>query len=215
MDIAGSPHYKLFDCSTSAWRNILPWPLEDTVFDFWRLVKDHDGQHIVLLEQLSLKILPESGQTENFGGIGVRFEETEQNETMKCGVVRFAKHHAEVVYMNTHDAETNFTEEIINVIVLKKPLTNQSIIDVRSELDLSDNSTSTNCAVVCTDGAGLCGLFIAAHIILDMVDAEHEVDVFYGVQQIKTVRPEFVQSQEQFLQLYDLVKTYLKQKNYS
>jgi hypothetical protein len=28
-----------------------------------------------------------------------------------------------------------------------------------------------------------------------MVDAEHEVDVFYGVQQIKAVRPEFVQSQ--------------------
>jgi protein tyrosine phosphatase len=32
------------------------WPLEDTVVDFWRLVKDHDVQHIVLLEQLSLKV---------------------------------------------------------------------------------------------------------------------------------------------------------------
>ncbi|ELT90419.1 hypothetical protein CAPTEDRAFT_195264 [Capitella teleta] len=81
------------------------WPLEDTVVDFWRLVKDNCVQHIVLLEELSLKILPESGQTENFGGIEVCFEETEQNDSMKCGVVRFPEHHAEVVYMNTHDAE--------------------------------------------------------------------------------------------------------------
>ncbi|ELU05077.1 hypothetical protein CAPTEDRAFT_147624 [Capitella teleta] len=32
------------------------WPLEDTVVDFWRLVKDNGVQHIVLLEQLSPKV---------------------------------------------------------------------------------------------------------------------------------------------------------------
>ncbi|ELU12231.1 hypothetical protein CAPTEDRAFT_199909 [Capitella teleta] len=141
------------------------WPLEDTVVDFWRLIKDHDVQHIVLLEELSMK--------------------------------------------------KSVTVQNINVVMLKTPLTNQSIIDVRSKLGLSASSTSTNCTVVCTyvnivtpvqcltlhhcrDGAKLCGLFIAALNILDMVDAENEVDVFYGVQQIKVVRPEFVQSQEQF-----------------
>ncbi|ELT91834.1 hypothetical protein CAPTEDRAFT_194146 [Capitella teleta] len=174
--------------------HVLPdvWPLEDTVVDFWRLVKDHGVQHIVLLEQLSLKILPEEGKTENFGGIDVHCEKIEENEIMKSIIVRFPEEHAEVVYMNTNN-KTNFTEQIVKVVVLTKPLTNQSIIDVR-------------------DGAKLCGLFIAALNILDMVDAENEVDVFYGVQQIKVVRPEFVQSKEQFHQLYDLVKEYLQQK---
>jgi protein tyrosine phosphatase len=32
------------------------WPMEDTVVDFWRLVKDHGVQHIVLLEELSLQV---------------------------------------------------------------------------------------------------------------------------------------------------------------
>ena len=32
------------------------WPLEDTVVDFWRLLKDHEVQQVVLLEQLSLKV---------------------------------------------------------------------------------------------------------------------------------------------------------------
>ncbi|ELU06954.1 hypothetical protein CAPTEDRAFT_157948 [Capitella teleta] len=191
------------------------WPLEDTVVDFWRLAKDHSVQHIILLEELNgfPKILPESGKTENFGGIDVYCKETEQNDTLVSYTVHFPEDTAEVVYMNTNTEETSFTGQIINVVMLKTPLTNQSIIDVRSKLGLSACSTSTNCTVVCTDGAKLCGLFIAALNILDMVDAENEVDVFYGVQQIKVVRPEFVQSQEQFLQLYDLVKTYLKQKN--
>ncbi|ELT91842.1 hypothetical protein CAPTEDRAFT_104954, partial [Capitella teleta] len=84
------------------------WPLEDTVVDFWRLVKDHDVQHVVLLEQLSLKngfpqILPEEGKTENFGGIDVHCEEIEENEIMKSIIVRFPEEHAEVVYMNTNN----------------------------------------------------------------------------------------------------------------
>ncbi|ELT98734.1 hypothetical protein CAPTEDRAFT_198564 [Capitella teleta] len=195
------------------------WPLEDTVVDFWRLVKDHEVQHIVLLEQLSLQngfpqILPEDGKTGNFGGIKVYCKETKQNDSMKCGIVQFPQDHTEVVYENTTNAEVepSFTGPTINFVVLKKPLSNQSIIGVRSKLGLKSSGTSTNCAVVCTDGAKLCGIFIAAHIILDMVDAENEVDVFYGVQQIKAVRPEFVKTQEQFLQLYDLVKLYLKRK---
>ncbi|ELU16877.1 hypothetical protein CAPTEDRAFT_96484 [Capitella teleta] len=170
------------------------WPLEDTVVDFWRLVRDHGVQHIVLLEQLSLKngfpqILPESGETENFGGIDVHCEAIEQTETLVS---------------RAHN---------IKVLMIKKPLTDQSIIDVRTRLGLNARNTSTKCAVVCTyvyidanlmqqlvsyhcrNGAELCGRFIAALNILDMVDAENEVDVFYGVQQIKVVRPEFVQSQ--------------------
>ncbi|ELU13927.1 hypothetical protein CAPTEDRAFT_198814, partial [Capitella teleta] len=185
------------------------WPLEDTVVDFWRLVKDNGVQHIVLLEQLSPKIMPESGQTENFGGINVYCKEIEQNDTFVSCTVQFPE---DVLYINTNTEETNSTEQTVNVVVLKKPLNNQVIIDARSKLGLSTNSSSRNCAVVCTDGAKLCGLFIAAFNILDMVDAENEVDVFYGVQQIKVVRPEFIQSQEQFLQLYDVVKAYLKQK---
>ncbi|ELU11150.1 hypothetical protein CAPTEDRAFT_192799 [Capitella teleta] len=131
------------------------WPLEDTVVDFWRLVKDHDIQHIVLLEQLSLqsdfpKILPESGQTENFGEIRVHCKEIEQNDTIVSYTVQFIEKLEEVVYMNTNTGETNFTEQNINVVVLKKPLSNQSIIDVRSKLGLNFSRTSTNCAVVCT-----------------------------------------------------------------
>ncbi|ELU05087.1 hypothetical protein CAPTEDRAFT_218565, partial [Capitella teleta] len=171
------------------------WPLEDTVVDFWRLVKDHDVQHIVLLEELSMKILPESGKTENFGGIDVYCKETEQNDTLVSYTVHFPEDTAEVVYMNTNTEETSVTVQNICVVMLKTPLTNQSIINMRSKLGFNASSTSTNCTVVCTDGAKLCGLFIAALNILDMVDAENEVDVFYGVQQIKVVRPEFVQSQ--------------------
>ncbi|ELT96666.1 hypothetical protein CAPTEDRAFT_210862 [Capitella teleta] len=120
------------------------WPLEDTVVDFWRLVKDHDVQHIVLLEELSLKILPESGKTENFRGIDVYCKETEQNDTLVSYTVHFPEDTAEVVYMNTN------TEE-----VQTRPQCQQYFYKLYSCLH------------------------------------------------------------EQFFQLYDLVKTYLKQKNHS
>lgn len=42
------------------------------------------------------------------------------------------------------------------------------------------------------DGAALCGVYIAASNIMDMIECEDEVDVFYAVQQIKAVRPEFI-----------------------
>ncbi|ELU01409.1 hypothetical protein CAPTEDRAFT_200984, partial [Capitella teleta] len=187
------------------------WPLEDTVIDFWRLVKDHKVRHIVLLEELSLKILPKNEKKSD--GLVVCCKEIEQNDTFVSYDVHLSEEPEEAVYMNANIEHINIPEQTINVVMLKTPLTNQSIIDVRSKLGLSAWSTPTNCTVVCADGAKLCGLFIAALNILDMVDAESEVDVFYGVQQIKVVRPEFVQSQEQFLQLYDLVKAYLKQKN--
>ncbi|ELT89762.1 hypothetical protein CAPTEDRAFT_90491, partial [Capitella teleta] len=41
------------------------WPLKDTVIDFWRLVKDHEVQHIVLLEELSLKVSDANYQYDN------------------------------------------------------------------------------------------------------------------------------------------------------
>lgn len=44
----------------------------------------------------------------------------------------------------------------------------------------------------CSDGATLCGLYIAADSVMDMIDTEKEVDVFYTVQQAKSARPEFI-----------------------
>lgn len=46
-----------------------------------------------------------------------------------------------------------------------------------------------------SDGAQLCGLYIAASNILDMIENKHEVDVYYVVQQIKAARPEFIKDE--------------------
>jgi hypothetical protein len=32
------------------------WPLDDTVVDFWRLIKDYDVQNIVILEDMFQKV---------------------------------------------------------------------------------------------------------------------------------------------------------------
>lgn len=49
--------------------------------------------------------------------------------------------------------------------------------------------------MVFSDGAQLCGLYIAASNILDMIENKDEVDLFYVAQQIKAVRPEFIQNE--------------------
>ena len=43
-----------------------------------------------------------------------------------------------------------------------------------------------------SDGASVCGLYLAATNLIDQIDREKEVDVFYTVQQIKASRPEFI-----------------------
>lgn len=43
-----------------------------------------------------------------------------------------------------------------------------------------------------SDGAGLCGEYIASSNLMDMIDTEREVDVYYTVMHMKKARPEFV-----------------------
>jgi hypothetical protein len=61
-----------------------------------------DSQPNDLIQNGFPQILPESGKTENFGGIEVYYKETEQNVSFVSGTAQLPEVTTKVGYMNTN-----------------------------------------------------------------------------------------------------------------
>ena len=53
-------------------------------------------------------------------------------------------------------------------------------------------SVTVVCYLCYRNGASECGVFIAAHRLLEMAEAHDEMDMYDAVVQIRTTRPQFI-----------------------
>ncbi|ELU06952.1 hypothetical protein CAPTEDRAFT_203523 [Capitella teleta] len=175
----------------------------DAVGEFWRFIDDKNIQNIVLLEDISSKVLPAAGGSMLGSTKVICKEEWQKNGIKKfTATINKGKHREEGVYVNQRNG--------INVLVVDYELTNKVIINTRKNLIL--RGRSQKCAIMCKDGKQLSGFFISVQIMLDMVDAGNDIDVLYSMNQFKAVCPDFAPSEEQFFQLTHLGKDYNKEK---
>ena len=86
----------------------------------------------------------------------------------------------------------------------------QSLLHVHKHVCQQGLAHRRPVVVVCEDGASVCGQFIAMCQLLDMVDTEKEVDVFYVAHMIRKARPEFIATENHFLSLHNMLKEYLE-----
>ncbi|ELT93790.1 hypothetical protein CAPTEDRAFT_190971 [Capitella teleta] len=173
---------------------------KDSIGQFWSLLADQTIQNVVLLQNISSKVLPNaSGST--FNGIRVFCEKNWQNKGIKKFTVTFSNEEfcEESEYANPHRG--------INVLSMDHKLTNKAIISLRQYFIPSGKSSK--CAIMCKDGQQLSGLFIGVNCMLDKADEDSQFDVVYGLQKFKTVCPDFELSKKQLMQLDQLAKDYI------
>ncbi|ELU11151.1 hypothetical protein CAPTEDRAFT_192800 [Capitella teleta] len=161
----------------------------NAVGEFWRFIDDKHIQNIVLLEDISSKVLPAAGGSMLGSTKVICKEEWQKNGIKKfTATINKGKHQEEGVYVNQRNG--------INVLVVDYELTNKVIINTRKNLILTGRSPK--CAIMCKDGKQLSGFFISVQIMLDMVDAGNDIDVLYSMNQFKAVCPDFAPSEPRY-----------------
>ena len=96
------------------------------------------------------------------------------------------------------------------------PANVDDIVKVLSEVEDSQRAVEGQkgpVTVVCSDGAGRSGTYIAISNLVDRVKVVQVIDVFQCIKLIRSKRPQFVETAVQFKLCYDAVASVLKSFN--
>ncbi|XP_078327339.1 uncharacterized protein LOC111113019 isoform X1 [Crassostrea virginica] len=170
------------------------YPTPEDAVDFLRLLNDHDSDTVICLDPVhhveSIQSwLPEFSSSKEVAPFTVNCQSNSKNDFM-----------GQVI----HISEEN-RDDVHSVVVLE-PLCR--IIPKETPVDTSDllqlvtsvlsSETDNAITVVSSDGASLCGVFIAVHNAIQQLRTDSAVDVFTVVRQLQIRRPEFINSLEEY-----------------
>ncbi|XP_066573810.1 receptor-type tyrosine-protein phosphatase U isoform X4 [Amia ocellicauda] len=190
-----------------------PHPLPGTTADFWRLVFDYGCTSLVMLNQLNqsnsawpcVQYWPEPG-LQQYGPMQVEFLSRSSDEDVIIrlfrvkNVTRLQEGHLVVrqfqylrwsAYREVPDSKKSFMSLLGHVHKWQR--------------DCGEGRT----IVHCLNGGGRSGTFCACTMILEMVQYQSMVDVFYAVKTLRNSKPNMVESLEQYRFCYDLALEYL------
>ncbi|XP_046552770.1 receptor-type tyrosine-protein phosphatase mu-like isoform X6 [Haliotis rubra] len=181
-------------------------PLPDTVVDFWRLVYDHDCFTIVCLDdaQESTGMYPEENKVLKQGPFNVVQVEADSNREF----------YTEKELTLAHGKENS--EKSISVFCLQSLdiLTNtEALHELVSRVDRIISSADHKVLVHCHDGAGASGVFCSVLNIITRLKLDRTVDIFLTIRELQRVRPQFIQTFDQFKLCYNMVKEYNRASN--
>ncbi|XP_067685404.1 receptor-type tyrosine-protein phosphatase epsilon-like [Haliotis asinina] len=181
-------------------------PLPDTVVDFWRLVYDHDCFTIVCLDdsQETEEVYPKDSKTLQIGPFSVIHEETKSNGT--C----YSERKLRLVY-DKEDSELSVT-----VFHIRSPslISNtSSLLKLVNEVESIISSGDQQILIHCHDGANVSGVFCSVLNIISRQRLDREVDIFLTIRELQRIRPQFIQSYDQFKLCYKMVKEYNRTSN--
>ncbi|XP_071081735.1 receptor-type tyrosine-protein phosphatase epsilon-like [Haliotis cracherodii] len=181
-------------------------PMPDTVVDFWRLVYDHDCFTIVCLDeaQETIGMYPEENKvliTEPF-----TIAQVEANSNREI--------YTEKKLMLAHDKENS--EKSVSLFCLPSldMLTDTAtLLELVNRVDRIISSADHKVLVHCHDGAGASGVFCSVLNIITRLRLDRTVDIFLTIRELQRVRPQFIQTLDQFKLCYDMVKEYNRASN--
>uniref|UniRef100_A0AAY4CRB3 protein-tyrosine-phosphatase n=1 Tax=Denticeps clupeoides TaxID=299321 RepID=A0AAY4CRB3_9TELE len=174
---------------------VTPHPLAGTTADFWRLVFDYGCTSVVMLNQLNqsnspcVQYWPEPG-LQQYGPMQVEFlsmsadddvvtrlfcvknvTRLQEGQLMVCQF-QFLRWSA---YRDVPDSKKSFLNLLAHVHKWKR--------------ECGDGRT----VVHCLNGGGRSGTFCASTILLEMIQYQNMVDVFYAVKTLRNAKPNLVE----------------------
>ncbi|CAB3995581.1 receptor-type tyrosine- phosphatase epsilon-like isoform X1 [Paramuricea clavata] len=185
-------------------------PLRNTISDFWRMVRSQKSSTIVLLNSIkdgtSFPIFwpTTRGQPNQYDSLTVQLD----SETESEGI--WTRKFILSSYPDLSDGQ------VVNIFHYTKwpdhrvPPNADCVIRLTS---LAENSRKNYgqgpIVVVCSDGAGRTGTYIAISNLLERMKIEQAMDVFQAIKMIRGTRPQFVENAEQYRFCYAAMMAYL------
>ncbi|XP_071083720.1 receptor-type tyrosine-protein phosphatase mu-like [Haliotis cracherodii] len=176
-------------------------PLPDTVVDFWRLVYDHDCCTVICLD--------DSKEVENVYPT--------ENQNLKKGPFT-------IVLQKENSNREGYRERILTVLYDKEGCERSVVVFSLKSLDMMSHpatllelvnivhmvitSADHKVLVHCHDGARVSGVFCSVLNIISRLRLDRDVDIFLSIRELQCVRPQFIQSFEDYQLCYSIVKEY-------
>jgi len=187
-------------------------PLPNTINDFWAMVYQANVATFVLLNKAqagkeNLPVFwPEVEQETVFGNTVVRSEQEQAtaDSVERDFVVSHRDSRANERYVKmfqfAHWPDHSVPKECGKLL---------SLINKVERCQQQQNEDQP-IVVMCSDGAGRTGTFIAINILLERFKTEQLIDVFQTIKKIRAFRPEFVENALQYKFCHSIVQEYME-----
>ncbi|XP_041963008.1 receptor-type tyrosine-protein phosphatase U isoform X3 [Alosa sapidissima] len=188
---------------------VTPHPLPGTTADFWRLVFDYGCTSVVMLNQLnqsnSAWYWPEPGM-QQYGPMQVEFLSVSADDDVITRIFRVKNvtrlQEGQLVVCQFQFLRWSAYRDV--------PDSKKSFLNLLAHVHKWQRECGDGRTVVhCLNGGGRCGTFCASTILLEMIQYQSMVDVFYAVKTLRNAKPNMVESLDQYRFCYDLVMEYL------
>ncbi|MGH0171803.1 UNVERIFIED_CONTAM: hypothetical protein FKN15_062116 [Acipenser sinensis] len=173
-------------------------PLPTTTADFWRLVFDYGCTSLVMLNQINqsnsawpcMQYWPEPG-LQQYGPMQVEFLSHSADDDVITRLFRVQNmtrlQEGHLVVQHFHYLRWSVYREV--------PDSKKSFLNLLAHVDKWQRECGEGRTVVhCLNGGGRSGTFCACTMILEMIQYQHMVDVFYAVKTLRNSKPNMVES---------------------
>ncbi|XP_041347942.1 receptor-type tyrosine-protein phosphatase epsilon-like [Gigantopelta aegis] len=190
-------------------------PLELTVIDFWRMVYEQDCHTIVCLSGKDTEVLKKYKYWPKVEDMATIRPFTVENQS----TVKLSSEITEISLTLTTDAvHENTHKKILKLFVLNNwseksglPSDNHELLLFLDRLERRREETGKSPIIVqCMDGAKQSGLFCVLSNIIEKLKLEKDVDIFVTVRELQCIRPQLVESSEQYQYCYTVVREHLR-----
>ncbi|XP_068437409.1 receptor-type tyrosine-protein phosphatase mu-like isoform X5 [Clinocottus analis] len=178
-------------------------PMQETVYDFWRMVWQENTAAIVMVTNLvevgrvkCCKYWPDD--TEIYGDMKVTLIET---QLLSEYVIRTFAVEKRGVAEIREIRQFHFTGWPDHGV----PLHATGLLGFIRRVKAKTPPTAGPTAVHCSAGAGRTGCFIVIDIMLDMAEREGVVDIYNCVRELRARRVNMVQTEEQYVFIHDAI----------
>ncbi|XP_067685086.1 receptor-type tyrosine-protein phosphatase epsilon-like [Haliotis asinina] len=181
-------------------------PLPDTVVDFWRLVYDHDCFTVVCLDesQETDEMYPKDSNALQVSPFSITQEETEFHGA--C----YTERRLTLTYEKEENKHSVTVFRLQSSSMISRT---SSLLELINEVDRIISSGDHNILIHCHDGACVSGVFCSVLNIISRLRLDRDVDIFLTIRELQRVRPQFIQSFDQFKLCYRMVKEYNRTSN--
>uniref|UniRef100_H3CWB5 protein-tyrosine-phosphatase n=1 Tax=Tetraodon nigroviridis TaxID=99883 RepID=H3CWB5_TETNG len=192
---------------------VTPHPLPGTTADFWRLVFDYGCTAVVMLNQLNqsnsawpcVQYWPEPG-LQQYGPMEVEFLSMSADEDVVTRLFRVKNvtrlQEGQLVVCQFQFLRWSAYRDV--------PDSKKAFLNLLAQVHKWQRECGEGRTVVhCLNGGGRSGSFCACNILLEMIQYQNMVDIFYAVKTLRNCKPNMVESLDQYRFCYDLILEYL------
>uniref|UniRef100_A0A4W4E1R8 Receptor-type tyrosine-protein phosphatase kappa n=1 Tax=Electrophorus electricus TaxID=8005 RepID=A0A4W4E1R8_ELEEL len=177
-------------------------PMQETVYDFWRMVWQENTATIVMVTNLvevgRLKCLYWPDDTEIYGDMKVTLIETQLLSEYVIRTFAVEKRGAHEIREIRQFHFTGWPDHGV-------PYHATGLLGFVRRVKAKSPANAGPMVVHCSAGAGRTGCFIVIDIMLDMAEREGVVDIYNCVRELRSRRVNMVQTEEQYVFIHDAI----------